>query len=571
MSSQLPSNDMFRFAGFAETLIRGTGDGGVLSNPKGFTVDAEAKEKLRKLLRYFAEAGYNFHLHTTQDNTARQMLTVIEEVNGETPFARQRIAFAHLEDATPETIARIKKLGGGRTRWCSVKKIFRPGTPRCEAMKNSLGEKLWVKGIIASHLGVPGRKIFFTEHHQSHAAAAFFSAPTRRAAILTADGVGEWATLTVGVGQRRPGGQSELQLLREVRFPHSLGMLYSTFTAYLGFPVNEGEYKVMGLAAYGKPSFEDQVRKPIPHPRWGLPARPRPFRVSHHRGALVLLAVPGRLWAARDRKIPSTWTIQRAGDSQTSPPASRRSSRRSGPAVPVPSQETGCTDLCFGGGWRSTGVPTPGSSGKPGSSGSSSPRLPETQAARWERPCGPIDRIRSAGSGPARPSLLGAVVDDGSWRGWRSRTGCHPPFRWNGPLVERVADELASGHIVGWMQGGSEFGPRALGNRSILAAPGPVEMRDRVNRSIKYREEFRPFAPAVRWRRRTDISSCLRVGRGSPGRCRESSPSVRLESGWRRSPMSTGPPGCRPFPARWLHCFTPCSRPTERGQASRCC
>jgi predicted amidohydrolase YtcJ len=110
---QLPSNDMFRFAGFAETLIRGTGDGGVLSNLKGFTVEAEAKEKLRKLLRYFAEAGYNFHLHTTQDNTARQMLTVIEEVNGETPFARQRIAFAHLEDATPETIARIKKLGGG--------------------------------------------------------------------------------------------------------------------------------------------------------------------------------------------------------------------------------------------------------------------------------------------------------------------------------------------------------------------------------------------------------------------------------------------------------------------------
>ena len=110
---QLPANDMFRFAGFAETLIRGTGDGDVLSNPKGFTVEAEAKEKFRKLLRFFAEAGYNFHLHTTQDNTARQLLTVIEEVNRETPFSRQRIAFAHLEDATPETIARIKKLGGG--------------------------------------------------------------------------------------------------------------------------------------------------------------------------------------------------------------------------------------------------------------------------------------------------------------------------------------------------------------------------------------------------------------------------------------------------------------------------
>jgi predicted amidohydrolase YtcJ len=110
---QLPADDMFRFAGFAETLIRGTGDGDVLSNPKGITVETEAKEKFRKLLRFLAGAGYNFHLHTTQDNTARQLLTIIEEVNRETPFSRQRITFAHLEDATPETIARIKKLGGG--------------------------------------------------------------------------------------------------------------------------------------------------------------------------------------------------------------------------------------------------------------------------------------------------------------------------------------------------------------------------------------------------------------------------------------------------------------------------
>jgi predicted amidohydrolase YtcJ len=111
--TQLPADDMFRFAGFAETLIRGTGDGDVLSNPKGITVETEAKEKFRKLLRFLAGAGYNFHLHTTQDNTARQLLTIIEEVNRETPFSRQRITFAHLEDATPETIARIKKLGGG--------------------------------------------------------------------------------------------------------------------------------------------------------------------------------------------------------------------------------------------------------------------------------------------------------------------------------------------------------------------------------------------------------------------------------------------------------------------------
>src|SRR5204862_4397440 len=121
-----------------------------------------------------------------------------------------------------------------------------------KAMKNSLGEKVWVRGIISSHLGVPAPKVLFTEHHQSHAAASFFTAPTERAAILTTDGVGEWATMTVGRGERRLGGPSSITLLREIRFPHSLGMLYSTFTAYLGFRVNEDEYKIMGLAGYGQ-------------------------------------------------------------------------------------------------------------------------------------------------------------------------------------------------------------------------------------------------------------------------------------------------------------------------------
>ncbi len=125
------------------------------------------------------------------------------------------------------------------------------------AMQNALGGKLWVKGIIASRLGVRSDRILFCEHHQSHAATAFLSAPVDRAAILTADGVGEWATLTLGRGDIDDDGQARIGISRELRFPHSLGMLYSTFTAYLGFPVNEGEYKVMGLAAYGRPAFED--------------------------------------------------------------------------------------------------------------------------------------------------------------------------------------------------------------------------------------------------------------------------------------------------------------------------
>src|SRR5262249_8006126 len=131
------------------------------------------------------------------------------------------------------------------------------------AMQNSLGEKVWIRGIIKSHLGVAGDKILFTEHHQSHAAATFLTAPTRRAAILTTDALGEWATLTVGQGERQPNGSTSITLAREIRFPHSLGMLYSTFTAYLGFAVNEDEYKVMGLAGYGRPTMVDQVCKLI--------------------------------------------------------------------------------------------------------------------------------------------------------------------------------------------------------------------------------------------------------------------------------------------------------------------
>src|SRR3954463_404769 len=146
---------------------------------------------------------------------------------------------------------------------CTLRAFPRSWRSFPRAIKNTLGDKVWVRGIIAAHLGVPRSRIFFTDHHASHAAAAFLTAPTRRAAILTADGVGEWATLTVGHGERRSDGSTDITLQREVRFPHSLGMLYSTFTAYLGFPVNEGEYKVMGLAAYGRPTMTNEVRKLI--------------------------------------------------------------------------------------------------------------------------------------------------------------------------------------------------------------------------------------------------------------------------------------------------------------------
>src|SRR5436305_6911437 len=132
-----------------------------------------------------------------------------------------------------------------------------------KAMKNMLGEKVWMRGIFSARLGIPGKKVLFTEHHQSHAAATFLTAPTSRGAILTGDGVGVWATLSIGRGEQDANGATKINLLREIRFPHSLGMLYSTFTAYLGFRVNEDEYKVMGLAGYGRPTMVDKVRHVI--------------------------------------------------------------------------------------------------------------------------------------------------------------------------------------------------------------------------------------------------------------------------------------------------------------------
>jgi carbamoyltransferase len=368
------------------------------------------------------------------------------------------------------------------------------------AMKNSLGEKVWARGIISSHLGVPARKILFTRHHESHAAAAFFTAPTRRAAILTADGVGEWATLTVGHGERRPDGRADITLLREIRFPHSLGMLYSTFTAYLGFTVNEDEYKVMGLAAYGRPTMTEQVNKVIRRtPDGGFALVPEYFeyqttaRRSYSSRFVELFGPPRNpydpieLETAEGRRLADCAASVQHVLEDTLVDIARALHR-----------ETGLADLCFGGGVAQNGV-------------ANARILRESGFERVFVPSAP---------GDAGCALGAALYADRIYLGNPDRDVPDHPF-W-GPsvdpkalaqaareddqdvaelddaeLIERVADALVAGRVVGWMDGATEFGPRALGHRSILAAPHSYEMRDRLNRDIKYREEFRPFAPVV--------------------------------------------------------------------------
>jgi carbamoyltransferase len=383
---------------------------------------------------------------------------------------------------------------------CTLRTFPRSWRSFPNAIKNSLGEKVWVRGIISSHLGVPRSKILFTGHHHAHAAAAFLTAPTRRAAILTADGVGEWATLTVGHGERRSDGVTKITLLREIRYPHSLGLLYSTFTAYLGFAVNEDEYKVMGLAAYGRPTMTEAVGKLIrrtPDGAFVLDMDYFEYQTTAARSYsprfVELFGRPRNPYEAIDVE---TADGRRFADCAAS--VQRVLEDTLVDMARALHQETGLPDLCLAGGVALNGL-------------ANARILAESGFERVFVPSAP---------GDAGCALGAALYADRIYLGNPDRDVPDHPF-W-GPtvdgkelaraageddqvveelddavLIERIADELAAGRIVGWMDGASEFGPRALGHRSILAAPHPGEMRDRLNRDIKYREEFRPFAPVT--------------------------------------------------------------------------
>jgi carbamoyltransferase len=369
------------------------------------------------------------------------------------------------------------------------------------AMKNTLGEKLWVKGIIASHLGVSGSKVLFTEHHQSHAAAAFLTQPTSRAAILTADGVGEWATLSVGLGEKKADGGASMELLRELHFPDSLGMLYSTFTAFLGFEVNEGEYKVMGLASYGVPRFVDEVRRvirPAARGAFSLDLDYFDFHTTARRSySDRFVSLFGAPRAPHEPLDPTTPEGRRYADVAAS--VQRVLEDTLVELARAVREETGATDLCFGGGVALNGV----ANGR---------ILRESGFERLFVPCAPGDAGCALGAALyadrvhfGRPHL--EVPDHPYWGPEIDAEELARVAREDSLPVDEAADEdavldvvanaLAAEKIVGWMDGRAELGPRALGSRSILAAPHTVAMKDRLNREIKYREEFRPFAPAV--------------------------------------------------------------------------
>ncbi len=447
---------------------------------------------------------------------------------------------------------------------CALRAFPRSWRVFPKAMKNSLGEKIWMRGIISSHLGVPGHKILFTQHHQSHAAAAFLTAPVERAAILTTDGVGEWATLTAGHGERVPNGATAITLLREIRFPHSLGMLYSTFTAYLGFAVNEDEYKVMGLGGYGRPAMVDEVRKLIrrtPDGAFALDLDYFEFHTTAERSyssRFVELFGPPRkpyepidLGTAEGRRYADcAASVQRVLEDSLVE------------MTQALHRETGLPDLCLGGGVALNGLanarilaesgfervfipPAPGDAGCALGAALYADRIhfgnPDREVPDhpfWGPPVDGAELARLAGEDGQRVE----EVDDGA-------------------LIDRIADDLAANRIVGWMDGALELGPRALGHRSILAAPHAGEMRDRLNRDISCPSK-RPAATSI----------CPREGRAWRASCPAFSPCGRSGGhGWRRSRTSTARRGCKRLIVRWRRGCTRCSRRTGGAAVSRCC
>src|SRR3989440_3462505 len=380
-----------------------------------------------------------------------------------------------------------------------------------------LKEKVWIKALIQKHLGMAPDRILFVDHHLSHAASAFFASPFEDAAVLTVDGVGEWTTATCGrgTGDWGQGGTNRLELSQELRFPHSLGLLYSVFTAFLGFEVNEGEYRVMGMAPFGQPRYVEQIRSIMELREdgslWLDPAYMR-FHDTERAFTRRFEAVFGAPRNPKARFVTAATSLYDDPNPPT-PEELRRNQYYADLAASIQQvtedvmiamarhvhRQTGLTKLCLAGGvalncvanykvLRSTPFeeiyvqPAAGDAG--GALGAAlyayhvllgRPRRFVMDHAAWGKAYGDGGRADA--------------LRDGGW----SFSRLDDDER----ALDQAVEALQRGEGVGWYHGRFEWGPRALGHRSILADPRRDDMKDIVNIKIKFREPFRPFAPSV--------------------------------------------------------------------------
>lgn len=387
-------------------------------------------------------------------------------------------------------------------------KVFR------ESMITWLVDKLWVKHAIHDALGVSPDRVLFTQHHLSHAASAFYASPYEESAILTVDGVGEWATAAYGTGR-----DTEIELTHELRFPHSVGLLYSAFTAYLGFEVNEGEYKVMGMAPYGQPKYTDKVWKVVRQFEDGSVELDMDYFCFHHstnrtynqkfEDLFGRSRKPETLFFTEQTGFPSYFG-ERPGNYEELAEANQYYADIAASIQAVTEdilvnmakavrRHTGMSQLCIAGGVGLNSVANGRILAEAGfdrlyiqpAAGDGGGAL----GAALHAYHGMLGKPRSF---QMRHAYWGAEYSDNQIQDYLGSEGVYYEKCASGQeLVSRTAELLASGNVIGWFQGRFEWGPRALGNRSILADPRRDEMKDVVNTKIKFREPYRPFAPSI--------------------------------------------------------------------------
>jgi carbamoyltransferase len=363
-----------------------------------------------------------------------------------------------------------------------------------KAMPIWFDSKLFVKNIIEKELNYTG-KILFPEHHESHAMSAFFASPFQDSAVLTLDGVGEWATSTVAIGRG-----NKLEIISDIRFPHSLGLLYSAFTYYTGFKVNSGEYKVMGLAPYGRPIFKDMIYQHLIHVQ-----EDGSFHLNMEYFDFPIKSVMTskrfhELFGAPPRKPESALTQREMDLARSIQDVTEEIVIKIAKHI---RKKTGLSNLCLAGGVALNCVangrllnegifeniwiqPAAGDAG--GALGAA--------LGVWYQF---LDNSRVADgiNDSMNGSYLGPEFSEEEIRSFLNSENIPYTFYKSEILYQKVADLLNNEKIIGWFQGRMEFGPRSLGARSIIGDARSIKMQEKMNLKIKFRESFRPFAPSV--------------------------------------------------------------------------
>jgi carbamoyltransferase len=363
-----------------------------------------------------------------------------------------------------------------------------------ESMLAWMQKKLWVRSMMLDKLKIPKDKLLFADHHMSHAAASYYTSPFEEACVLTLDGAGEWTTATMGVGRG-----TRLEITKEMRFPHSVGLLYSAFTAYCGFEVNEGEYKLMGMAPYGEAKYVDKILQMIKIGDDGSLWMDMQFFAYHWSATDSItpafeehMGRPRRDPALEDKSLdPYYCDVAKSIQKVTEMIVSKM--------VDHLVETTGSTNVCLAGGVALNSV----ANGK---------LTKETKAEQIYIHAAAGDDGASVGAAlwayhhlldnPRVPMLehayLGSEYSDAQVEAFLTENDiAYEKIEEDEAFYDRVSDDLISGKVGGWFRGRFEWGPRALGARSIIADASNPEMKEVVNAKIKFREAFRPFAPSV--------------------------------------------------------------------------